>query len=310
MSSPNSYTTTTLVSNVQLIGHVPLSNSTFTASQIITLADRELQTSLIAQILGTRGGYYLDYEDFDTDGNNNLTEFPIPSQAIGGALANVQIIVSPSIIPVNQIDQSEQFSEIAPTSTTYGYFIRGNTVNVLPAPSIGTVRLWFLRRPNALVATSAAAQITAIASNVITVSSLPATFAVGTVCDLCQDQPTFDVLSNPSITGISSLDVTLDAVPDDLAIGDWLCLENQTPVPQIPVEYRPLLEQRVVVKIYELQGYLEKMNAAMGVLKQMEMDTLKIITPRVQNQTKVINPQNGGVKNNNSRFASYWYTRR
>lgn len=310
VSSPNSYTTTDLINNVLLVGHVPISNSTFTAPQIITLADRELQTALIAQILSTRGGYYLTYQDYATDGNNNLTQFAIPSQAIGGALASVQIIISPSIIPVNQIDQSEQFSEIAPTSTTYGYFIQANTVNILPAPTTGSVRLWFLRRPNALVATSAAAQITAIASNVVTVSSLPATFAVDTLCNLCQDQPTFNVLSAPTITGISGLDVTLDAAPDTLSAGDWLCLENQTPVPQVPVEYRPLLEQRVVVKIYELQGYLDKMRAAMEVLKQMEMDTLKIITPRVQNQTKIINPQNGGVKNNNSRFASYWYTRR
>ncbi len=308
MSSPNSYTTTDLVNNVQLVGHVPLSNATFTASQIITLANRELQTALIKQILSTRGGYYLSSQDYST--NASSVDFDIPQNAIAGAISSIQIIVDPSIIPVNLIEQSEQFSTIAPTSTTYGAFIKANTIEILPAPSVGTVRVWYLRRPNALVATTAAAQVTAIVGNVISVSSLPSTMAVNTVCDLCQDQPTFNVLSSPTITNISTLDITLSAVPSTLAVGDWLCLQNQTPVPQIPVEYRPLLEQRVVVKIYELQGYLPKMQAAAKVLEQMEMDTLALVTPRVQNQTKIINPQNGGVKNNNSRFASYWYTRR
>lgn len=305
--SANSYTTSTLVSNVQLVGHIPLSNSTFNASEIITLADRELQTSLISQILSTRGGYYLTYEDFELsqDGRYN-----IPSQAIGGALDAVQIVINPTIIPVNLLEHAEQFSTLAPAATTYGYFIQGNVVNVLPVPTIGVVRLWFLRRPNALVATSAAGAITAISGNDVTVSSLPSTFEVGTEINLCQDQPTFDVLTEGAITAINGTVVTLDDVSDRLAVGDWLCLANQTPVPQIPVEFRPLLEQRVVVKIYELQGYLDKNAAAAKTLEQMEKDTFALISPRVVTQTKVINPQNGGFTKANTRNSSLYWSRR
>jgi hypothetical protein len=304
MAAPNSYNTTTLVSNVQLIAHIPLSNATFLSPQIITLADRELQTSLVAQITSVREGYYLSYEDFDTATNG---EYLIPSQAIGGSLEAIEIVDNSSIIPVNRVEQSEQFSTNVPTATTYGYYIRGNTIKVLPSDFSGGLRVWFLRRPNALVATSACGSITAIASNVITVSSLPTTFVVGTTVDLCQDQPTFNVLSSPTITAISGTDVTLSAVPDDLAVFDWLCLQNQTPVPQVPVEFRPILEQRVAVKIYELQGYLDKMKAAESVLAKMEKDMFTLISPRVKSQTKLINPQNGGFNNTSGRYSSkYW----
>lgn len=307
MSSPNSYTTTTLVSNVQLVAHVPLSNSTFTSSEIITLGDRELQTAIISQIVSTREGYYLSYTDYAV---NATGLFTIPPQSIGGALDSVQIVIDPSIIPVNRVEHSEQFSTLAPAATTYSYFMKANAVNILPIPTTGVVRLWFLRRPNALVATSAAGAISVINSNVLTVTSLPSTFTVGASVNLCQDQPPFDVLTETTITAISGTDVTLSAVSSSLAVGDWLCLGNQTPVPQVPVEFRPLLEQRVVVKIYELQGYIEKMKAAAAMLESMEKALFKLITPRVATQTKIINPQNGGFTKSNSRYASLYWTRR
>lgn len=292
---------------MQLVAHIPLSNSTFTASEIIRLADREMSTALVGQILSVREGYYLTYADFDLtdDGKYN-----IPSQAIGGALDSVQIVLEPSILPVNRLEHAEQFSTIAPSTTTYGYFISGNVVNILPVPTIGVVRMWYLRRPNALVATSAAGAITAISGNDVTVSSLPTTFAVDSQVNLCQDQPTFDVLTETTITNISGTTVTLDAISDRLAIGDWLCLADQTPVPQVPVEFRPLLEQRVVVKIYELQGYLDKKQSAKQELERMEQDTFKLISPRVQTQTKIINPQNGGFTKANTRNSSLYWSRR
>lgn len=288
----NSYTTADLVTNVKLVGHIPLSNSTFTATEIINLANRELQTAIIKQITSVREGYYMTYED-QALADDGL--YDVPGEAIGGALANIELIQDTVIIPVNRIEESEQVSTTAPTSTSYGFFMKGNKVQILPTPNIGTPRFWYFRRPNTLVETADAAQITVINGNVVTVGTLPSTMLVTTDIQFCQDQPTFNMLGTYEISAISGLDITLTGtMPTDLAVGDWMCLENQTPVPQIPVEFRPLLEQRVVVKVYELQCYLDKMKAAKVVLDEMTSDIFGLITPRVQSQTKVINPVNGG----------------
>lgn len=298
--SANSYTTSDLVTNVKLVGHIPLSNSTFTATEIINLANRELQTALIKQILSVRQGYYLTYSDLDIVSSGL---YDVPEAAIAGALANVELVQDTTIIPVNVIEESEQYSTIAPTSTSYGFFMKANKVQILPTPNIGTCRLWYFRRPNTLVATSACAQITNIVGTVISVASLPSTMLVNTDIQFCQDQPTFNMLGDAEITNISSLDITVSAVPTDLSIGDWVALKNQTPVPQIPVEFRPLLEQRTVVKIYELQGYLDKMGAAKKELMEMQASIFGLITPRVQSQTKIINPTNGGFLSGGNRFV-------
>ena len=299
----NTYTTADLINNILLVGHVPLGNNTFTPANIVNLANRELQTPIMKQILSTRGGYYLTYDDY-TAAQDGL--YTIPSGAIAGALANVELVQTPTIIPVNLIEESEQFSTNSPTSTSYGFFMRGNSVQILPTPSIGFCRLWYFKRPSKLILTSQASQITAINGAVYSVSSVPSNIVVGAAVEVQGDQPPFNILGEGVITAISGTDITLDAAVTNVTIGDWIALEDQTPVPQIPVEFRPLLEQRVVVKIYELQGYLDKMKAAQAKLDELEKDTFSLITPRVKSQTKVISAVNGGfLAGNQNRMTNF-----
>ncbi len=291
--SANSYTTTDLVNDILMLGHVPTGNNTFTPAGLLRLATLELQLPVMKMILATRGGYYLTYTDYPVVADGL---YVIPSGAVAGALANVELVVTPTIIPVSLIEESEQYSTDTPSSTTYGFFMRGNYVQILPTPNVGVARLWFLKRTSDLVTVASCAQITAIdlMTSTVTVSALPSSMLVDTVIDAVGDQPPFNILSTGTITAINALDVTLDVVSPDLAVGDWLALSQQTCVPQIPVEFRLLLAQRVVVKIYELQGYLQKMQAAMKKLEEYEKATLNLISTRVQSKTKVINPITGG----------------
>lgn len=306
----NLYNTSQLVEDILLMGHMPLSNSTFDAQKVIRLADLELQTPLLKQILSTRGGYYLTYADYETSANGL---YVIPSDCVAGALANVELIQGPTIVPVNLIAESEQFSTISPTSTSYGFFLRGNFVQILPTPNVGTTRLWYFKRPSQLIQTVAAGEITLIVpdpdieTTVFTVTSVPSTFQVGTIVDVLGDQPPFNILGNAvTITDITGTDITIDAIVDSVTVGDWIALHNQTPVPQIPVEYRILLSQRVVCKIYELQNMIKKWEAAKQVLKEYEESTLSLITPRVQSQSKVISPSNGGfLQGGRNRYINF-----
>lgn len=297
----NLYTTTELISDIKLLGHVPTGNSTFTTTNLLRLATLEIQTPIMKQILATRGGYYKTYEDYEIVADGL---YCIPSGAVAGALDNVELVQSPSIIPVNQIEESEQLSTNSPTSTSYGYFMKGNYVQILPIPNIGVARLWYTKRTSELILTSAGAQITAINGAVITVSTVPSSIVVGVSVDALGDQPPFNILGTRDVDDVSGTDITLDSAVDDLAVGDWLALEGQTPIPQVPVEYRLILAQRVVCKIYELQCYLEKWKAAKEVLKQYEEATANLITPRVKSQTKVVNPINGGFMSQNSNRAT------
>lgn len=292
----NTWTTSDLISDILLLGHVPTGNNTFTSSNILRLATLEMQTPVMKQILASRGGYYMTYTDYPIVSTGL---YVIPGDAVAGALENVELVQEPTIIPVNIIEESEQFSTISPTSTSYGCFYKGNSIQILPTPNIGVARLWYSKRLSDLVTTTAACQVVSTSGFTITVSSIPSTIQVGSYVDACGDQPPFNILGSGIITDITSLIITLDTEVTGLAAGDWIALNNQTPVPQIPVEYRLVLAQRVVVKIYELQGYMEKMKAAQEKLNEYEQNVLNLITPRIKSQTKVIMPVNGGFLSGN-----------
>lgn len=284
----NSYTTANLLTSIRRNGHIPTASAPFQDSDLLAMADEECQTSLLRQILSVRENFYLTSIDYTA---NATGTYAIPTRAIGGALADVKIYNGSSIYPVGRTEIDAQFSTITSSTGYYAFYIQGNNIVVLPNPTSGTVRLWYYVRPSTLIATSAASQVTVIASNVLTFASLPSTITTSTPCDLVKDQPFFDIQGmDLTPTVVTSTQLTFSAVPSALVVGDWVALAGQTPVPQIPVEFRPLLSQRVVVKYYEAQGYLGKKKAAQEKYTEMEKDLMGIINPRVVEAVKTIVP--------------------
>ena len=293
----NSYTTSDLISLIKLLAHVPQGNLTFTPANILTLADLELRTSIAKQLKEADEGYFQTILEYNQDDSG---EYRIPGSAIAATAYSIQIRNGQALWPVSRQEVAEMTTTTFPSTGNWTYFIRGNTLVMLPAQFSGVLRITYERRPSKLVPLTSCGLISAINGQVITVGSVPSGWVVGDSIDLQAAQPQFDILGNCEITDITGTDITLDGDLGDLAVGDYLCLEDQTCVPQVPVEFHQLLAQRVVCKIYELQGYLDKMKAAQAKLKEMEDALTALITPRTQAAPKVINPSWGGRKPGNA----------
>ena len=293
----NSYTTSDLISLIKLLAHVPQGNLTFTPANLLTLADLELRTSIAKQLKEADEGYFQTILEYNQDDSG---EYRIPGSAIAATAYSIQIRNGQALWPVSRQEVAEMTTTTFPSTGNWTYFIRGNTLVMLPAQFSGVLRITYERRPSKLVPLTSCGLISAINGQVITVGSVPSGWVVGDSIDLQAAQPQFDILGNCEITDITGTDITLDGDLGDLAVGDYLCLEDQTCVPQVPVEFHQLLAQRVVCKIYELQGYLDKMKAAQAKLKEMEDALTALITPRTQAAPKVINPSWGGRKPGNA----------
>lgn len=293
MASANAYTTTELLADIRRKGHIPTSQTPFLDADLLALADSELQTGILRQILSVKENYYLTYADYAVTSDNTYT---IPTRAIGQALANVEIISGTSIYQCARTERRSQFATDSSPCGTYAFYLQGNSVVLLPSPGTGTIRLWYYQRPNVLVVVADAAQVSSIASPVVTCVSLPTTFSTNNACDFIKDQPGFDWISiDKTPTIVSSPALTFSSVSSSLAAGDWVALAGQTPVPQIPVEFRPLLAQRVVVKYYEIQGYNDKMDRAQKKLEAMEKDVFMLINPRVAEAPKRLVADSGVI---------------
>lgn len=303
MPSANRYTTTEFINSVKRRAHVPSNQTPFDNDGILALANEEQEAGIVSQILSARENYYATYTDLPLNSENI---YAIPTRAIGGALSDVQIVNGTAILPVSRSEINDQFSTVTSPTGGYAFMLVGNSVQILPNPVAGVVRLWHYRAPNQLVQTSEAAQITAIAGNVLTFSTIPSTITTSSPCDLIKDQPGFEWLGiDLTPVNVTATTIEFASVPATTAVGDWVALAGQTPVPQIPKEFRTLLVQRTTIKYYEAQGYFDKMKVAQNKLEELEKEVMDLINPRVAEVPKrIVSPF--GVIGKSRRWRRQW----
>lgn len=81
----------------------------------------------------------------------------------------------------------------------------------------------------------------------MTVTALPATISTSTPIDFVQSGGQCDLLDiDKTISSIAGTSLTFASLPDDLAVGDYICLAGQSPVPTIPLDLHPVLVQAVL----------------------------------------------------------------
>lgn len=299
MPSANRYTTTELLTSIRLKGHIPPAQTPFDDAGLLSIADDECKTALFRQIRVARENFYVTSKDFTLNATNT---YDIPTRAIGASLHDVQIVNGTQVIPVGRSETNEQFSTQTSPTGYYSFTLLANQVKILPIVVSGVVRLYYMQRPNTLVTAAAAAQITGVNQGTSTLTfasgSIPSTFsASGQLFDCVQDQPHFNwnfvdllpISQNATTMVFSSLPTDVNG-NQLIQVGDWISLAGQTPVPQILVEFRPLLVQRTVVKYYEIQGYKDKIATAQKKLEDMEKDVFELFNPRVAGEPKRIIP--------------------
>lgn len=250
---------------------MPSGELTFTPASLIAIADDEMQNEIVPLILRQRAKHFRAFKDTITEALESgapRTRYPIPEYAMNRRLQNVAFVEGKEERSLHKIDHDlEMDVPIRGNSWTswmddflggrQGYYISGDELVLYPSASAGrTLRMYYYRLPNRLVATTDAARVISVnpLTGTLTCSAVPTAWAPGdSVC--CVDgKPGFQLKfeSRPIVTSSSP---TLELADVSLiAPGDWIALEGDSPIPQIPVETHPLLYERCAYKILKDQG--------------------------------------------------------
>lgn len=281
----NAYTSTEMLANLKRRGMIPSSTATFTAADFYKLVDDETQTYIVPLLLEVREEYLVSYSDVSIV--TGTTEYDLPERAIAMKVRSVSVSGRPLVrYEPETVDTSDVSTAAA------GYYLRGNNLVLTGAISGDTLRIAYYQRPSRVVATTAVGEITVIntgTGELTLASAVPSTFTTGVTYDLVKAKPGFDTLGKDftaSAVGASSVTVS-GTLPTGLAVGDFLCLSQETPVPQIPVEMHALLAQRVAATVLHSLGD-DKAKPADKRLEQMEKQILKVISPRSEGTSRVV----------------------
>lgn len=300
------FTTTELITALKTKGMIPTSQSTFSSANMLSLADDEMRTGIVPLIMSVRENYF--QTSADTPLVDGTSRYRINPRAIGMKLQDL-LLVDPS-------GQESSLELIAPEdrATREGFFFQGSDLELRPTPSGKTgwsLRQVFFRRPGTLVLPSACGAITAIntALKQVTISSTPSTFTTSVLFDFVQATPGFDTLGQDLVvTDVTSNVITFSAtLPTALAVGDYVALAGESPIPQVPSEFHSILSLKTAATILRSLGHDKEASAHGKHIEKLERAALILINPRVDGEAKRVLSTHGVLRPNGSQHPFFRY---
>lgn len=302
------YTVNDLIANVKRRTSMPTTQNLFSNDSFASLATDELLSYVVPLIVAVQEEYFVGYQDFTIDPNTN--SYQIPWDAVGNALRSVVIVndaneVNLAISSLPRLD----LEKIAHGTTgplqgivgLYGYYVQGNKIKLFPAQQgqNGRLRIYYTKRCHELIPNVSCLKVREIdtVNKVVTgYTTVPGGITAGVLVDAVEEASTFETHAS----GLTVLDVpttttvALSSV-DGIVVDDWIGLQGQSCVVQLPVEAQAVLAQAVAVKCLEALGDEAGMQRAQSKLTELIQHMQLVMSPRISGQPKKITNAGTGI---------------
>jgi hypothetical protein len=299
------YTTNGLIESVKRRASIPLNQATFTAAKILAFGTDEMFDTVVPLIRRHRNDHFVTYEDVTTTAGDN--ELDIPEEAMNRGLFNVAMLDgSGNPYSLIRVDFDREI-DVPWSHDRPGYYVRGDKLYLWygtngTVPAGETVRMYFERIPNRLCLSQAytvtgetaeAGRITSIntGTGVITCSGgVPSSITTSTPICCVSHLPGFGLkFSAVTPSAVTSTTVTVSTANATLAaVSNWIALDGDSPIIQLPVETHSILAQAVTVKCLESIGDFEAMQLAQQKLDMSKREYGEGFTQRVDKGPKII----------------------
>ena len=287
------YTTQTFLDRVAVKAAIPVGQTTFTTEDLLDLANQELQSTILPEILRTREDYYLTDELITVKANQELVE--MPERAIAGKINDIQIIgTNNNRISLPRITTSE-ITYTNPSNPEAFYF-KGDFIGLNPTPSNDiTLLVSYYARPSSLVLPENAYQLKSITDDPSDVNY----YEVDRTVTHLSDGDLVDILSKSGLHQTLYTDIEIDYIdsgnriylidaPASIPLNSYIVQAGQSPFIQCPQELYPWLEELVVTKIHESNGDFEAMKLAQEKANLIREQILSLLTPRAETESQII----------------------
>jgi hypothetical protein len=277
-----------------------LSENTLTSSRLIELLDEEMRTTILPLVLKAKEEFYV--QNYDITPLQGVYSYTIPKRAAFATWRDVVYVdqlgneLSMTELPPEYVKISYPIGNMPPIYT-FGFVMVNDHIQLWPPnitiPVQYKLRMKIKRRPNHLTSTTNCGQITSIDTGqkqvVVSVAG-DGTWTSANTFDLIPNSPQFTSLGDDlTVSDVTGTTLTLtDAIPDGLAVGDWVCPAGMSCIPQIPYDMFPLLTQRGVIKCAEALGDGQNLQVAERRYQDMAADFAGTVSPRIEGGRKAL----------------------
>ena len=286
------FTTLDLLSSIERRSFIPTNQNTYSQAELLAIADEITSTDIVPAIMSCREDYFVHTSTIPVVANQAL--YDLPARSVNASLREIKLTNSDRNKNLVRVEIENLHSNV--TGNPHGFYFKGSNLGLYPTPSsdTGSIQYDFYLGPGSLVLPSASAIIASIntSTNIVSFSSLPATFTTGTVFDFvsAKGEQNYREISQTS-TLVSGTDVTFSALPTGLSVGDYVTLEGTSPLLQMPTIFRYVLAQGVAAQILMSTGQ-SGAGDAFQLFQKLLTDAVETISPRVHGQARDIIQRN------------------
>lgn len=304
-----------MIESVRKRTFVPDDTSTFDDDDILDIIDEEMNVQVLEKLQTLHGDNLTVTVDIP---RNEKGHYKMPDRALGNKLRDVSMIIGTELYELGQISPGALSDYSSGNYAEYDmdlFYLENNKVKIVsPDRGYETIRMRFYIRPNVLTKLDQAGIIDNIIvdenANTLTLSlsQVGKNFTSTKLYDLVGSKSPNKIeaynlkpISVTTSTSSGSIVFTLSDIVDygDLIIGDYVTLEGETPVPNIPTEMHPLLAQAAAINVLESLGDSEALANANARMDKMSRSVQTLIDNRVELSPKKIRPRNGVLSNGN-----------
>jgi hypothetical protein len=308
-----SFLTEDLISAAKLSEFFPTGQGTFTdPDDFITFANQEMWMKLVPWFARTKQDFFKKRKY--TTLQAGLNHYAIPERALMNSFKDLWYVPDTTQpwrkSPIPKIQEHDEDTYDTQSGSPAVFDLEDNEVIIIPTPGsgAGSILFTYYERPNAIVATSSCAKITAVSSvggtttlNVNT--DLTASLSTGSLIDLlCAKSPYRLWAKDVALASISSTQMTMTTTsvsdgatsPNVLpAVGDYVCPAQTTCIPLIPLETHVILAEMICARVLKALGLTPKMQACNANISDMLKNLLATIENRVDAEVDTIYDRNG-----------------
>lgn len=278
---------------------VPTNQNSYTSSRLLRLTNSAMVSKCLPMVDAVREGFY----SYDFDSAVSISPVRIPTRAVGAKLEDACFTNGTDRCDAVRYYEEDLSDYQTDQMAKPGFYLKRGQCFLVSASGYSTFRQSIIMRPNKLVTNLEGAQVTNIntGTNTVTCETVPSTWTIASILDVVQQNPHFDWLCidqaiTAITTGASGTIQFTSALPDDLAVGDWISLAKESPIVQLPEELHPLLAQETANILLKSQGDTAAWKMGLEEVKMMKEGLEALINPRVQKEGKKIVNRTGMLR--------------
>lgn len=308
------YTADDLVESIRRRAQLPINNNTFNLEDYLKMADEEISLSMLPSIIRQHENYFLHSTDVPLVVDQ--ARYKIPYRAAGNKLKdlayldNAGNIIEMVRIPVEHI--SDYNGSSYNVASQINYYVMNDEIVLFPENvknPVGALRFIYYLRPNQLVKLNKVGKISAIdpINKTISLSNLPTEFTSSLLYDFVDIESPhrtldFDVpvVSINSSTKLIQFDTDY-TFPTRLKVGDHVCIQCETAIPQIPDDLHPMLAHKVAMAALESLGDTEGLANASQKYGELQNNMTTLVDNRVEGSPQKLVNRNSFLRRANYR---------